>query len=63
MKKKVKVVSFGGVIFQLSIQAEAEATKKRWQEYRELHNKDFNDLDNHDGDLSDHSLRARHPGM
>ena len=30
---------------------EAEDTKKRWQEYtEELHKKDLNDLDNHDGD-------------
>ena len=29
---------------------EAEAIKKRWQEYtEELHKKDLNDLDNHDG--------------
>ena len=29
---------------------EAEDTKKRWQEYtEELHKKDLNDLDNHDG--------------
>ena len=28
---------------------EAEDTKKRWQEYKELYKKDFNDPDNHDG--------------
>ena len=28
---------------------EAEATKKRWQEYSELYKKDLNDPDNHDG--------------
>ena len=28
---------------------EAEDTKKRWQEYTELYNKDLNDPDNHDG--------------
>ena len=29
---------------------EAEVIKKRWQEYtEELHKKDLNDLDNHDG--------------
>ena len=26
-----------------------ENIKKRWQEYTELHGKDLNDLDNHDG--------------
>ena len=29
--------------------AEAEDIKKRWQEYTELHKKDLNDPDNHDG--------------
>ena len=28
---------------------EAEDTKKRWQEYTELHKKDLHDPDNHDG--------------
>jgi len=28
---------------------EAEDMKKRWQEYTELHKKDLNDPDNHDG--------------
>ena len=28
---------------------EAEEIKKRWQEHRELHKKDLNDPDNHDG--------------
>ena len=28
---------------------EAENTKKRWQEYTELHKKDLHDPDNHDG--------------
>ena len=28
---------------------EAEAIKKRWQEYTELYKKDCNDPDNHDG--------------
>ena len=28
---------------------EAEDIKKRWQEYTELHEKDLNDPDNHDG--------------
>ena len=28
---------------------EAEDIKKRWQEYKELYKKDFNDPDNHDG--------------
>ena len=28
---------------------EAEDIKKRWQEYTELHKKDLNDPDNHDG--------------
>ena len=27
----------------------AEDSKKRWQEYKELHKKDLNDPDNHDG--------------
>ena len=41
---------------------EAEAIK-RWQEYiEELHKKDLNDLDNHNGVISQ-SPRARHPGM
>ena len=29
--------------------AEAEDTKKRWQEYTELYKKDLHDPDNHDG--------------
>ena len=28
---------------------EAEDIKRRWQEYKELYQKGFNDLDNHDG--------------
>ena len=28
---------------------ESEDTKKRWQEYTELHKKDLHDQDNHDG--------------
>ena len=28
---------------------EAEDTKKRWQEYKELHKKDLHNPDNHDG--------------
>ena len=28
---------------------EAQDFKKRWQDTRRLHKKDFNDLDNHDG--------------
>ena len=28
---------------------EAEAIKKRWQEYTELYKKDLHDLENHDG--------------
>ena len=28
---------------------EAEDSKKRWQEYRELYKKDLNDPDNHNG--------------
>ena len=31
---------------------EAEDIKKRWQEYTELHKKDLNDPDNHDGALT-----------
>ena len=39
---------------------EAEAIKKRWQEYtEELNKKELHDQDNHDGV----SPRARHPGM
>ena len=39
---------------------EAEAIKKRWQEYvEELYKKDLHDPDNHDGVIR----RARHPGM
>ena len=30
-------------------QTEAQAIKKRWQEYTELYKKDLNDPDNHDG--------------
>ena len=40
---------------------EAEDIKKRWQEYRELYNKDLHDPENHDGVV--HSPRSRHPGM
>ena len=41
----------------------AEDIKKRWQEYtEELYKKDLNDLDNHNGVISQ-SPRARHPGM
>ena len=33
---------------------EAEDTKKRWQEYTdELYNKDLNDIENHDGVITD----------
>ena len=31
---------------------EAEATKKRWQEYTELHKKGLHDPDNHNGVLT-----------
>ena len=42
---------------------EGEDIKKMWQEYtEELHKKDLNDPDKHDG-VIDHSPRARHPGM
>ena len=42
---------------------EAEDTKKRWQEYtEELYKKYLHNPDNHDG-VSDHSPRARHPGV
>ena len=41
---------------------EAEDIKKRWQEYtEELYKKDLHDADNQR--WSDHSPRARHPGM
>ena len=41
---------------------EAKDIKKTWQEYtEELHKKDLNDLDNHNGVIN--SPRARHPGM
>ena len=41
---------------------EANAIKKRWQEYtEELYRKDRHDLDNQDGVTP--SLRARHPGV
>ena len=44
--------------------AEAEDTKKRWQEYtEELYKKGLHDPDNHDGVMCDHSPGARHPGM
>ena len=40
---------------------EAEDIKKRWQEYtEELYQNDLHDPDNHS---SDHSPRARHPGV
>ena len=43
---------------------EAEDIKKRWQEYtEELYKKDLLDPDNHDGMITQHSPRARHPGM
>ena len=43
---------------------EAEEIKKRWQEYaEELYKNDLNDPDNHNGVVSGHSPRARHPGM
>ena len=32
--------------------AEAEAIKKRWQEYRELYKKGLHDPDNHDGGIT-----------
>ena len=32
---------------------EAEEIKERWQEYTELYKKDLNDLDNHDGVITD----------
>ena len=39
---------------------EAEAIKKRWQQYtEELYKKDLHDPTNHDNQLP----RARHPGM
>ena len=42
---------------------EAKDIKKRWQEYtEELHKKDLNDPDKHDG-VIDHSPRARHLGV
>ena len=43
---------------------EAENIKKRWQEYtEELYKRDLHDPDNHDGVITHHSCRARHPGM
>ena len=33
---------------------EAEAIKKRWQEYTELYKKDLHDPDNHDGVITHH---------
>ena len=32
---------------------EAEDIKKRWQEYTDLYKKDLNDLDNHDGVITE----------
>ena len=32
---------------------EAEDIKKRWQEYRDLYEKDLHDPDNHDGVITD----------
>jgi len=41
---------------------EAEAIKRRWQEYtEELYNKGLTDPDNHDGMVN--SPRARRPGV
>ena len=41
---------------------EAEAIKKRWQEYtEELYKKELHDQDNHDGVIT--HLGARHSGM
>ena len=43
---------------------EAEDIQKRWQEYtEELYKKDLHDPDNHNGVITHHSPRARHPGM
>ena len=43
---------------------EAEDIKKRQQEYtEELYKKDLHDPDNHNGVITHHSPRARHPGM
>ena len=39
---------------------EAEAIKKRWQEYTELYKKDLDDPDNQDGMITP---RARYPGV
>ena len=42
---------------------ETKDIKKMWQEYtEELHKKDLNDPDKHDG-VIDHSPRARHLGV
>ena len=38
-----------GKIKDRNAMALTENIKKRWQEYTELHGKDLNDLDNHDG--------------
>ena len=42
---------------------ETEDIKKRRQEYTELYKKDLHDPDNHNGVITHHSPRARHPGM
>ena len=42
---------------------EAEDTKKRWQKYtEELHKKDLNDPDNHDGMITHLSWNAKSSG-
>ena len=42
---------------------EAEDIKKRWQEYtEELHKKDLNDPDNHDGMITNLSWNAKSSG-
>ena len=43
--------------------SEAEDTKKRCQEYRELHKKDLHDPDNHDGVISQTSWNVSQVGL
>jgi len=42
---------------------EAEAIKKRWQEYTELYRKGLNEPDDHHHSRCGHSPRAKHQGV
>ena len=42
---------------------EAEAIKKRWQDYTELYRNGLNEPDDHDHSRCGHSPRAKHQGV